>query len=490
MKNLVIIGAGVSGLVAGVYAQRSGFRTVILERAANPGGVSTSWKRKGYFFEGGIHWLIGSAKGLPLNDLWSEVGALGENNPVYFKDPVYTLVDKEGSVALYRRLSKLKEAFPEDRFFLDLLRFETWCFSFFHPVLVDPWGLKVRYPRRFNPLEFVKMLPALLLAPALLLESVPGYLRRFRNPRLRYLLSAVVNSAHINALSLIYTLSTFAYGDSGYPEGGSLRMVNNMASKFTSLGGEIRYRTSALQVLRAADGTVTGVRTEAGDIPADAVIISADARSAIDHLFAEPLQDGWAKKMRKGLHTTQCLFFGMGVHTDLSAYPRSMQIPFPEPLKLGNLRLGNVIVNNYAREMNYAPEGCTTLTMVITAPASYDYWRQAREDGSYAEKKAEVTATLLAMVEKVIPEIRGKVDVTDLATPVTYARYCDTFEGSYMTDWVPGSITPTAPVRYARGIYFAGQRTSLSGGLPIAGTSGRKAVQSLCKDFDSEFVSR
>ena len=58
--RVIIIGAGISGLISAVYARRSGFETLVLEKAANPGGVSTSWKRKGYLMEGGIHWLIGS----------------------------------------------------------------------------------------------------------------------------------------------------------------------------------------------------------------------------------------------------------------------------------------------------------------------------------------------------------------------------------------------------------------------------------------------
>ena len=89
----------------------------------------------------------------------------------------------------------------------------------------------------------------------------------------------------------------------------------------------------------------------------------------------------------------------------------------------------------------------------------------------------------------VIPEIRGKVEVTDLATPLSYQRYCDTFEGSYMSDWLPLRIPPVAPIRYRDGIYFTGQRTSFSGGLPVAAESGRQTIQALCKDFGMEFVN-
>lgn len=486
-KRLIVIGAGISGLVSAVYAQRSGFRTLILEKAANPGGVSTSWKRKGYTFEGGIHWLIGAREGLPLHDIWTETGALGPGNPVYYKDPIYTLVDAAGRVPLYRDLRRLKEVFPEDSAAIGRMCFHVACFRHFHPVVLDERGLKVRYPRPFRLWEFIKMGPAVLLAPFLLLRSAGSYIDRFHNRRLRNLLRTVVDP-EINALSLIYTLSTFSAGDSGYPEGGSLRMASNMADTFTALGGEIRYRTPALEILREK-GRAVAVRTEAGDIPCDAVIISADARSAIDHLFAAPLQERWARKMRKHLITSQCMFLGIGVQADLSSYPRSMVLPQAKPLHVGGLTLDLLTVNNYAREAAYAPKGCTTLTLILPGE-SYAFWAAARERGDYAQRKAETFEAVLQRLEKAIPEIQGKVQVWDLATPLTYQRYCDTWDGSYMTQWLPRTLTPTAPIRYAPGIYFTGQRTSLSGGLPIAGTSGRITAQAVCKDFGAEFVSR
>ena len=82
------------------------------------------------------------------------------------------------------------------------------------------------------------------------------------------------------------------------------------------------------------------------------------------------------------------------------------------------------------------------------------------------------------------------MEVTDLATPLTYERYCDSFEGSYMTHWLPRKATCNAPQRYKKGLYFAGQRTAYSGGLPPAATSARTAAQHLCRDFDVEFVSK
>ncbi len=89
MGNVIIVGAGIAGLSAGIYAQRSGFNTVIYESHNLPGGASTSWRRKGYLFEGGLHWLTGSSPKKALNKLWREVGALDDTTKVLYRDPFF-----------------------------------------------------------------------------------------------------------------------------------------------------------------------------------------------------------------------------------------------------------------------------------------------------------------------------------------------------------------------------------------------------------------
>ena len=52
-ESVIIIGAGIAGLAMGCYAQMNGYRTRIFEMHHQPGGLCTSWKRKGYTFDGG-----------------------------------------------------------------------------------------------------------------------------------------------------------------------------------------------------------------------------------------------------------------------------------------------------------------------------------------------------------------------------------------------------------------------------------------------------
>ena len=102
MKKIIVVGAGISGLSAGIYAARSGFDVTIMEQHFTFGGLSTGWSRKGYFFEGGMHWLTGSSDKLPMNRIWKETGALQDNNPIENRDPLYTLLDGNKNLNLHR----------------------------------------------------------------------------------------------------------------------------------------------------------------------------------------------------------------------------------------------------------------------------------------------------------------------------------------------------------------------------------------------------
>ena len=89
MKQVIIIGAGIAGITAGIYARQSGFDVTIYESHTIPGGASTSWRRGGYYFEGGLHWLTGSSPESQLYRLWREVGALDDSVDVYNRDPFF-----------------------------------------------------------------------------------------------------------------------------------------------------------------------------------------------------------------------------------------------------------------------------------------------------------------------------------------------------------------------------------------------------------------
>lgn len=493
-KKVIVIGAGIAGLTAAIYAKRSGFDVTVFEKHVIPGGLCTSWSRKGYLFEGGMHWLTGSSDKMPLFQVWKEIGALRENNPIYLRDPFYTLINGEKRLFFYRNPEKLRSHFfdfaPEDKKMIEILYRDIKKFSNVHMLVSDIPFLKAK--RRINPgfLELMKMIPAGTRYFRLSKMHSMEYIGKFKNENIRHLLCTIIG-ARYNALSLIYTMASFASGDSGYPEGGSVKMANNMLDTFKSLGGNIEYRKEVIKIV-IENKKVKGVIVKGSDeiVRSDAVIVTEDSRKAIDTLFEKDFSEPWAKSLRKNLVTEQNMFVCLGIKADLKDYPRGIVYPLKEPFEAGGLYFNELRINNYALYENHAPKGCTSLTCLLLGD-SYEYWKKAKADGSYKEKKMEIAQRLIKNLEKFIPEINGNVEVIDVATPLTYERYTNSFEGSWMTVLGPNTKFENYPIKSksVKGLYFAGQRQNMPGGLPIAAATGRLAAENLCKDNKRIFIN-
>ena len=75
-KSIIIIGAGLGGMSAGIYSQMNGYQTQIFEMHTLPGGQCTSWKRQDYTFDICIHHFFGASPNSKLYQLWKELGVM------------------------------------------------------------------------------------------------------------------------------------------------------------------------------------------------------------------------------------------------------------------------------------------------------------------------------------------------------------------------------------------------------------------------------
>lgn len=490
MSKVIIVGAGIAGLAAGIYARQSGFETTIYESHSIPGGASTSWRRKGYLFEGGMHWLTGSSEKTQLNRLWREVGALDDSVRITRRDPFFNITSHGETASLYRDLTKLREHFysiaPDDKKEIDLLCRDIAKFAKVQMPAMDIKGLQVKTKSSFPVSMLLAMLPALPRMKYYAKYSCREYAARFHSAALRLLLENSIGEEY-NASGLLFTLATLASGDGGYPEGGSLAMATRMAKKFLSLGGTIQYKTPVEKV-SVKDGAANGVYISREFVPADAVIVTRDTLSAIDTMFDQPIHEPWADQMRRDTVPMLDTFVCLGVNADLSHLPENMMFRLEQPITCGGLKVQVIGYNNYAGYAGYAPEGCTALTSAVVGD-NYDFWKAAREKGTYEEEKQRFADEFIEALSNQIPEIRGKIAVWDVATPLTYERYLGSYKGSWMSCMKKGQSNITYPCKpdSIKNVYFAGQRLRAPGGLPVALTSGRTAVQYLCLDTGTVF---
>ena len=462
-KKVIVIGAGIAGLTAGIYARKYGYDTLVLERSSRCGGVQGGWDRGGYHFEGSLHWLIGcKPTKLPITELYSETAILSSNNPGHFGNPVYGYAD-EGSMEA--------ELEPGPGLWRDVDVLEKELLA---AAPADRRAIK----RLVGDIRHL-FVPHRLLR--LLFTSTGEYLSQFKDPRLKCLLSNIVHPDH-NAFAFIYVLYKFATYDACYTEGGSSRIIDNMIQRYAELGGELTLNCEAREIV-VRDGKVCGVRTADGFVNADAVVVASDTLKAIDNLFAEPIKTSWAEKLRRTTVSEQCVLICLGVRADLSSRSEAIQCRLRRPVSIAGELLDTLTVYNYAFCKDYAPDGCTAITVVVHSQ-SHGWWESLKAEGRYEAEKRRTIEDVATALSEVLPEISGKVEVTDMTTPLTYERYCDTHQGGWMSIWPKGTPPRILPARGPyKGLYFAGERTMICGGIPIAVQSALRAISALRKDI-------
>jgi len=469
MKKIIIIGGGIAGLSAGVLALRCGFDVTILESHSIAGGNCTAWKRNGYLFECGMHWLAGTRSQDPLNELWYAIGALNDDVTIHYSEP-YTEYDYNGiPIRLYRDVDKTEQHLlaisPADE-----KRIKAFCDSIRSAQSEGEICDNIRNAQSEEELE------------ATYQELTEQYINQFSHEGIRELLRAFQESEA--GISIVFTLAYLASGNGGFPGGGSLSFVRRIVNTFKSLGGEIRYNTHADRVV-IKNGKATSVKSGDELFPADAVIIASDTMNIAQFFDVLP-QSSWFDEMQAVTAPTMCTLVSLGINVDLKNYPESLIFKLEEPICLADHTHQYLSFSNYAADSTYSPKGKTALTVHL-AGDTYDFWKKAKEESRYIDEKQKIANQVISAIIAQIPEAEGQIEVCDVATPLTFERYCGTWQGSWMTAIIPGMRREPYPVTIEGldGVYFAGHRMTPPGGHPIAAESGMTAVQQLCHDTDT-----
>jgi phytoene dehydrogenase-like protein len=283
-------------------------------------------------------------------------------------------------------------------------------------------------------------------------------------------------------------LGSLGRGDGGFPEGGSLPFVERIVTKFTFLGGQILYGKRASRIVME-NGAVKGVLVGNELLDAEAVIVTADTMS-IDYLFENPPQTEWLAEMHSRTEPTMNTFVSIGVNADLRTYPKTGVFKLNKPISISSRTYEYFYINNYAADNTYSPQGKSALTISLEGD-TYDFWKKARDNGTYAQEKQKLTDDVIKRLAEIMPETKDRIEICDIATPLTYERYLGNWKGSWMTEMTPHMKLNGYPsvIDGLAGVYFAGQRLMPPGGLPVALMTGRIAVQHLCRDTDTLFIS-
>jgi phytoene dehydrogenase-like protein len=235
-------------------------------------------------------------------------------------------------------------------------------------------------------------------------------------------------------------------------------------------------------------GRPSGVRLSDGSIVgADLVISTSSTPETVFRLLGGRYEAPTTRdRMARWKLFQPIVLASFGVDVPLVDVPAMLVVDRVAPFTVGGTTNDHLYVRVCNDDPSLAPPGHAVVqTMVGT---DYDWW--ATRGAGYEAAKDEVALGAFEQLERIIPGIRGRVRMTDIATPLTYWRQTRSWRGAY-EGWMPNADTLMGhvPKRLTGldGFTMAGQWMDPGGGVPTAVMSGRQAVQILCADDGRPF---
>ncbi|MDE6846401.1 MAG: NAD(P)/FAD-dependent oxidoreductase [Lachnospiraceae bacterium] len=488
VKKVVIIGGGVSGMTAGIYLQKAGFQTEIYEKHTIAGGQCTGWKREGFFIDNCVHWLTGTREGSGLNRLWKDAGVLGEDVLLYKKEKFYSAELNGDKLTFWRDKERTRKELlalsPDDAEEINQLMDAVKMAESMTVPVEKPFDM-------MNPIDYVKMGISMAdMGKVMKLYSkmdIRELASRFHHPLIRMAITDYMPPGY-QAYAFVVSYATVTGGNGDIPRGGSLEMAMRMVKCYQKLGGMLYTGTEVEKVL------VKGQKAE-GILLADGKTVKADyvvCASDTSHTFTQLLDASYMPQELSKIYKERELYpvvsafhVAFGIEGSFDEV-KETHVFACRPITIGMRRTERMSVNNYSYEPDFAPKGKSIVqSMFVQTEEDYEYWMKLYQDKeAYHKKKAELSEEIEQRLIENYPQLKGRVRILDVWTPATYNRYCNAWNGAYMSFIVTRnakSRTVPGKIKGLSNVMIASQWLMGPGGLPVAASTGKFAAQRIMK---------
>jgi phytoene dehydrogenase-like protein len=480
--DVVVIGSGIGGLIAGNLLARDGARVLLVEQHYMPGGFCSTFRRGGFTFDAATHFypLLGNPETL-TGKLLVELGVETEwvkMDPVdTFHLPDGTRFEVPADFDAY--LARLKAEFPHEG------------------AALDGFFAQVREAYLLGLLRFFRGREAPGLAPLAGLTVRQALDRHFRDRKLQLLLTADcphwgsppcrTSFVFDSMLRLSYFLGNY------YPRGGSQAFADELARCFEAQGGHVLMSTAARRIV-VAGGAARGVELEilrggAGTfrVRCEAVISNADLLHTWEELVPpEHVPPDYLAGLRRLRPTYPCYLMHLGLagvepetlerlhgyHWDgwdadraaagavhFKLFAPTLYEPAMAPPG------GQVLIVQKVLEVDYARIEAGSASSATAEPLAT---AETPAGAGWAAHKQAVDGFVLGQLERLQPGIGSRIVVRSSASAHTSWRFTLNFRGA-MLGWEmspeqvgagrPGLEGPLA------GLYTVGHWTRPGGGI-------------------------
>ncbi|MBK7876373.1 MAG: NAD(P)/FAD-dependent oxidoreductase [Planctomycetes bacterium] len=408
--DAIVLGAGFSGLAAGIRLAQFDRKVVVLERHALVGGLNSYYKRAGRRFDTGLHALtnvaLRSEKATPLARLLRQLRIdrdVLELREQSFSEIVFPSARLEFGNGFTRLSESVERAFPAERDRFARLVADVRAFDPFAPDLADRSSRVELRERGLDP----------ILADMLLCAAC-------------WYGSAEVDDVDWRDFVVLFR-SIFLEGFAR-PAGGVKTLLDVLVKRYRELGGELRTKSGVQRILRDERGARAVVLDDGTVLESDCILSSAGlaetlalAGGTLDERAAPRLsffETSWITREPQR---------AVGHEATITFFSRADRFRYGPPRSGELVSLENGVVcctDNYASD---APPDEGLLR--ITVPANPRAWFQLDED-AYVAAKARCSDTIAAAAAAIVPDPRPRAVFTDAFTPRTIRKYTGHVDGA------------------------------------------------------------
>jgi phytoene dehydrogenase-like protein len=492
-KSIIIIGAGMGGMAAGIYGQINGYETDIFEMHTRPGGQCASWTRKGYTFDGCIHHFFGCSPESTVYRGWHEIGAMPRE--LVKVEECTAVASPDGKVFKdYYDLERLQETLlklsPADSKAID---------QYVRAIKAFPSDMMSDMMRGGSVWTMIRGLPSMLSLRKWMKLNMHDFAEQFSDPFLKKAFALLIYSNP--DFPLFFHLLRHAGGLSGdvrWPVGGAGELAKSIEKRYLELGGKAHYKSRVEKILVENDKAV-GIRLANGsEHRADIIISNADGRKTIidmlDGKYINETVRGYCAPLSD--ETPMAVDICLGVNRDLSREPSSLIVLLEKPVTIANHKYESIEAQLYGFDKTMAPAGKGTVKVEL--PASYAYWKKLHTEDreKYEEEKQRVAEQVIEILEGRFPGIREQIEVIDVATLMTWERFIGGSQGwfnlpnrkadfSIREDTSDRKFKTTLPGLSS--FYFVGVWATVMASLFNNADSGKKIIRRICQKDGRKF---
>lgn len=485
LYDVVIIGAGLGGLVCGAVLAKEGYRVCVLEQQARTGGCFQSFRRNGHWLDTGIHYIGSMRPGQTLHRYFSYLGIADKLRLRFLDEEAFDVIRFGGREYPFacgheRFAETLASYFPREREGL------KQYVAALQKVgdLIHPRHLAEGRISAGNPMDFLS-------------TSAAGYIDSVvSDPVLRQVLAG--NSMLYGGVRDRSNFYHYAMILNSYLEGacrlvdGSMQVTDRLADVIGGHGGTVRTLSPVTALEKDAD-RVSAVWLGSGErIEARFVISSLHPRQTLSLIGETPL-------IRKAYRThLQALDNSYGL---FSVYLLMKKNSYPYLNR--NVYLHSTDTAWYDPSCRQptnclfsmqATSGSEEYADVVTllTPMAADELRawedsvQGHRPAAYADFKHRRAQELIAYVEEAYPGLRRHIEAVYTATPLTYRDYTGTPDGSaygIVKDY-HSPLTTLIPVRTRlKNLLLTGQNLNVHGALGVTLTAMLTCSELLGREY-------